>query len=132
MDTTTSWLKIACLLVIAGILIGILAWAWKCLKAAIKDIKEAAALEINAEKKTWVAEVMLPNDESKSPCYMFHCTQDAEISPGVVTKGKHYLYSGRGFVTTDNPGTAILLQQLLNDGQLTVKTFNPDTNDLSK
>jgi len=79
-------------------------------------------------RKTWVAEVMLPNDKSKSPCYYFHCVQDSPPWPA----GKPYLYTGRGFVTTDNPATAILLQQLLNDGTLTVKPFNPDTNDLPK
>lgn len=80
-----------------------------------------------SQHKIWVAEVMQGKKEGESPFYMFHCAQGAEASPGVVTKGKHYLYSGRGFVTTDNPGTAILLQQLLNDGQLTVKPFTTET-----
>lgn len=129
-DITISWGKIACLFAISGIQIGILSWAWKCIKAA----KEAAQLEIQADKlkftkpKTWVAEIFLSYDKSKSSFYMFHCIQDSP--PWLI--GKPYLYSGGGFVKTDNPDTAILLQQLLNDGQLTVKPFNPDTNDLSK
>lgn len=171
---TTSWLKIASLLAIAGILIGILVWALKCFKAAIKDIKEAAQLEIQAyelkannpkadgytnkdlfpkekttafkdynpgghyidckgdtckpspKRKTWVAEVILPKNDSKQPTYFFYCPEDnANTKPGF---GKLYLYSGRGFVTTDNPATAILLQQLLNDGSLTVKPFTTETN----
>lgn len=80
--------------------------------------------------KVWVAEIILPKDDSKQPAYFFHC--QAANQPEAILKGKAYLYSGRGFVTTDNPTTAILLQQLLNDGQLTVKPFNPDTNDLPK
>jgi hypothetical protein len=85
-----------------------------------------------SQRKTWVAEVILAKKDSQSPCYMFHCALGDEAPGDALTKGKHYLYTGRGFVTTDNPATAILLQQLLNDGQLTVKPFNPDTNDLSK
>ena len=186
MDTITiSWLKIASLLAIAGIIIGILAWAVKCFKAAIKDIKEAAQLEIQAyelkenkpkddgysnkdlfpkqkttafkdyrpgghyidckgdtckcdtcnpspKPKTWVAEIILPKGENKTPCYYFHCPA-YDGKPGSY-QGKCYLYTptGNGFVTTENPTTAILLQQLLNDGQLTVKPFTTETNELSK
>ena len=140
MDTiTTSWIKIVCLFVIAGILLGILAWAWKCFKTAIKDIKEAAQLEIQAyelkenkqspKPKTWVAEIIQPKDHSKPPCYYFHCTSNAYNGSAGISLGKCYLYTptGRGFVTTENPTTAILLQQLLNEGQLTVKPFTTET-----
>lgn len=145
MDTTIGWLKIVCLLAIALIQMGVIAWIFVCLKEA----NEAAKLKLKAEKlkadtldarwkeyympspkpKTWVAEVML---KDKIPCYMFHCSQDDYKPTGGVCKGKQYLYCGNGFVTTDHPATAILLQQLLNDGTLTVKPFNPDTNDLPK
>lgn len=84
------------------------------------------------QPKTWVAEIILPKDDSKQPTYFFHCPNLSAGSSQGITYGKHYLYSGRGFVTTDNPATAILLQQLLNEGQLNVKPFNPETNDLSK
>lgn len=77
--------------------------------------------------KLWVAEVVLPKDGSKQPVYFFHCPDANSTKPG-IHYGKHYLYSGRGFVTTDNPATAILLQQLLNDGSLTVKPFTNETN----
>ena len=82
-----------------------------------------------SQRKTWVAEVFNPQKEGQSPFYLFHCT-DLDAPPWPL--GKPYLYSAGGFVKTDNPATAILIQQLLNDGQLTVKTFNPDTNDLPK
>jgi hypothetical protein len=88
--------------------------------------------EMDNTKKIWVAEIVLPKDDSKQPTYFFHCPNLSAGGNQGITYGKHYLYSGRGFVTTDNPATAILLQQLLNDGQLTVKPFNPETNDLSK
>ena len=84
-----------------------------------------------SQRKTWVAEVFQPQKEGQSPCYYFHCVEDSTPKPGIVN-GKPYLYCGRGFVTTDNPATAILLQMLLNDGTLTVKPFNPETNDLPK
>lgn len=83
------------------------------------------AAEKQPEKpKQWVTEIFLPNKDSDKPAYRFHCVS-GESAPGVITKGKHYLYTptGRGFVTTDNPTTAILLQQLLNENQLTVKPF---------
>ena len=80
-------------------------------------------------RKTWVAEIFNPHKEGQSPFYLFHCTDaDAPSWPA----GKPYLYSGRGFVRTEHPASAILIQQLLNDGQLTVKPFNPDINDLPK
>jgi hypothetical protein len=83
---------------------------------------------MDTPKKIWVAEVILPKDDSKQPVYFFHCAEvNANPNPGII-KGKPYLYSGRGFVTTDNPATAILLQQLLNDGSLTVKPFTNETN----
>ena len=80
-------------------------------------------------RKTWVAEVFNPQKEGQSPFYLFHCT-DLDAAPWPL--GKPYLYRAGGFVKTDNPATAILIQQLLNDGTLTVKPFNPDTNDLPK
>lgn len=91
-----------------------------------------------SQRKTWVAEVFQPQKEGQSPFYLFHCTDaDAPAWPA----GKPYLYSGRGFVRAEHPASAILIQQLLNDGQLTVKPIdpetnpfpiNPDTNDLPK
>jgi hypothetical protein len=76
--------------------------------------------------KVWVAEVFKPSTPDGQPFYMFHC--QAANQPEAILKGKAYLYSGRGFVKTDNPATAILLQQLLNDGSLTVKPFTNETN----
>lgn len=78
------------------------------------------------KSKVWVAEIILPNKDSKAPSYYFHCP--AYDSPEKIG-GKCYLYTatGRGFVTTDHPTTAILIQQLLNEGQLTVQPFNPET-----
>ena len=82
-----------------------------------------------SQRKTWVAEVFQPQKEGQSPFYLFHCTDaDAPAWPA----SKPYLYSGRGFVRAEHPASAILIQQLLNDGQLTVKPFNPETNDLPK
>ena len=85
---------------------------------------------MDSPSKVWVAEVVLPKDDSKQPTYFFHCAYTSEkptgSSPG-ISLGKPYLYSGWGFVTTDNPATAILLQQLLNDGNLTVKPFTTET-----
>jgi len=78
-------------------------------------------------RKVWVAEVFQPKKEGESPFYLFHCHQE-EAPAGITTKGKLYLYSGNGFVRIENPATAILLQQLLNDGQLTVKPFTNETN----
>ncbi len=83
---------------------------------------------MDTPKKIWVAEVVLPKDDSKQPVYFFHCPEVISNANPNIIKGKHYLYSGRGFVTTDNPATAILLQQLLNDGSLTVKPFTNETN----
>jgi len=80
-------------------------------------------------RKIWVAEVFNPQKEGQSPFYLFHCT-DLDAPPWPL--GKPYLYSAGGFVKTDNPATAMHIQQLLNDGHLTVKPFNPDTNDLPK
>lgn len=83
---------------------------------------------MDTQKKIWVAEIILPKNDSKQPTYFFHCPEViANANPSII-KGKSYLYSGRGFVTTDNPATAILLQQLLNDGNLTVKPFTNETN----
>ena len=82
---------------------------------------------MTALSKVWVAEIILPKNDSKQPTYFFHCpAYDNTNGLG----GKCYLYTGvgRGFVTTDNPATAILLQQLLNDGNLTVKPFTTETN----
>lgn len=72
--------------------------------------------------KIWVAEVIPAKNENQSPRYFFHCPALDDSNP---LKGKRYLYTtaGQGFVSTDNPATAILLQQLLNDGNLTVKPF---------
>lgn len=75
--------------------------------------------------KQWVAEIFLPSKDSDKPSYRFHCVSDDHRPGGIINPGKHYLFTptGRGFVTTDNPATAILLQQLLNENQLTVKPF---------
>lgn len=84
---------------------------------------------METQRKIWVAEILLSKDDSKQPTYFFHCANPpakADTAKG-ITFGKPYLYSGNGFVTTDNPATAILLQQLLNDGSLTVKTFTTET-----
>jgi hypothetical protein len=71
--------------------------------------------------KTWVAELIIPTGK-QTPVYYFHCPANDVTTPAA---SKCYLYTGagKGFVTTDNPATAILLQQLLNDGNLTVKPF---------
>lgn len=84
-------------------------------------------------KPIWVAEVNLPKAGSlgdNKPIYFFHCANKPTTATGSnlgVSLGKPYLYSGNGFVSTDNPATAILLQQLLNDGSLTVKPFTTET-----
>lgn len=81
-------------------------------------------------KPIWVAEVILPKGDNKQPTYFFHCANKPANATGSnlgVSLGKPYLYSGNGFVSTDNPATAILLQQLLNDGSLTVKPFTTET-----
>lgn len=77
------------------------------------------------ERSTWVAEVFHPSNPGGQPFYMFHCQPANQPEP--IHKGKAYLYSGNSFVRTDNPATAILIQQLLNDGQLTVKPIYPET-----
>jgi len=74
-------------------------------------------------KKIWVAHIIQVRKEGESPFYLFRCANDESPT------GTACLYSGNGFVRTDNPATAILLQQLLNDGNLTVKPF---TNELPK
>lgn len=83
-------------------------------------------------KPIWVAEIIQPKSGSlgdNKPTYFFHCANPPakpDTAKG-ITFGKPYLYSGNGFVSTDNPATAILLQQLLNDGSLTVKPFTTET-----
>ena len=83
---------------------------------------------MDTPKKIWVAEIIHPKGDGKQPTYFFHC--QAANQPDAILKGKAYLYSAtqRNFVSTDNPATAILLQQLLNDGSLTVKPFTNETN----
>lgn len=88
---------------------------------------------MDTQRKIWVAEIIQPKSGSlgdNKPIYFFHCPNQpakTDTTKG-ITFGKSYLYSGNGFVTTDNPATAILLQQLLNDGSLTVKPFTNETN----
>ena len=85
---------------------------------------------MDTQRKIWVAEIIQPKGDNKQPAYFFHCPNppaNTDTTKG-ITFGKQYLYSGNGFVTTDNPATAILLQQLLNDGSLTVKPFTNETN----
>lgn len=147
-DLTISWLKIACLLATAFIQVCVIAWIWVCIKEANKVSKpadDADDLETDQlpdrddvdelqptpvqQHKTWVAEIIQPKGENKTPCYYFHCpAYDGNGKPGIY-RGKCYLYTptGNAFVTTENPTTAILLQQLLNDGQLTVKPFTTET-----
>lgn len=81
---------------------------------------------MSTPSKLWVAEIFPSTKEGELPFYMFHCPAvDDQLR--LPNKGKAYLYSGRSFVRTDKPSTAILIQQLLNDGALTVKPFNPET-----
>jgi len=77
---------------------------------------------METKRKIWVAQVIQARKEGESPFYLFRYANDESPT------GTACLYSGNGFVKTDNPATAILLQQLLNDGSLTVKPFTTETN----
>ena len=77
---------------------------------------------MNNPKKIWVAQVIQARKEGESPFYVFRCANDNSPT------GTSCLYSFNNFVRTDNPATAILIQQLLNDETLTVKPFTNEIN----
>jgi hypothetical protein len=176
---TTSWLKIAGLLTVAAIQVGLLIFAFKGLKqckvlvkdllaeqeeakakandkpkadgysykeynpkdkaTANKDYKPGAYFDCEANsykpllKPVWVAEARKPKEGDGTSIYFFHL-KGRQFTPNGLILGECYLYSGTGkcFVTTTDPKTALLIQQLLNDGNLTTNDINnkSTTNDL--
>lgn len=96
---------------------------------------------MDAPKQIWVCEALRArdNDGTEIPAgnvrYYFHCPFPEKTpggfrqADGSVTYGKAYLYSAtqRNFVTTTDPAIAVLIQQMLNDGNLTIKPFTTET-----
>jgi hypothetical protein len=106
---------------------------------ANKDYKPGAYFDCEANtykpllKPVWVAEARKPKEGDGTSIYFFHL-KGRQFTPNGLILGECYLYSGTGkcFVTTTDPKTALLIQQLLNDGNLTTNDINnkSTTNDL--
>jgi hypothetical protein len=81
----------------------------------------------------WLCKGRLVTDKlspyrSKTVYYFIQPKQPEDQSSQLV-KGETALYSQSlgNFITTEDPGAALMIQQLLNDGALTVRPRTPET-----
>lgn len=74
-----------------------------------------------------VADRLNPSAKPRLIYYFIQLNQPEPIHPK-LTKGESALYSesAGNFVTTENPETALLILQLLNEGNLTLKDNLPE------
>ena len=79
-------------------------------------------------KARQVTDRLNPSAKPRVVYYFIPFNPPAPVNPKVITKGETALYSeGAGnFVTTEDPQTALLILQLLNEGNLTLRDNLPD------
>lgn len=105
----------------------------KALSDFYRDCEKRAKPEPAAPKVVWhiqgrqVASKANPADTPKTIYYFIRLDGQTQKLPGIV-KGQTALWSPalHNFVTAEDPATALLILQLLNDGNLTLKDNLPE------
>lgn len=106
----------------------------KALADFYRDSEKKAKPEPAAPKVVWhikgrqVASKANPSDQPKTIYYFIRLESPDSPRPYGIVKGESALWSPglHNFVTTDDPATALMILQLLNEGNLTLKGNLPD------